>query len=247
MPPLRCQLRPRYLAPDLESSCAFLPVGHRLQAMAARTAMVSNQAMGGEKALGMAGGFEATHGPFSLASRLVRILRPIVQPSMLAMLDTRQYLTLGSPVACKLIGNNHVRCVRAAFQESAEELPCCGLVSPALHTDVEHDALLVNRSPEIVLFAVDLQEAFIQVPLVSKLRTSAPKFVGILLTELPRPPSHGFIAEHNAASRYPFLDISEAQREPEVEPHSMRDDVRRIPMPFVGWCGSVCLHAVSIA
>ena len=70
---------------------------------------------------------------------------------MLAMLDTRQHLALRSPVACEFVGDEHTRDVGAAFQEFAEEFPGCGLVSSALHKNIEHDALLINRSPEIML------------------------------------------------------------------------------------------------
>ncbi len=147
----------------------------------------------------------------------MRVLRAIVQPSM----DTRQYLPLGSPVSCKLICEDYVRHVGAAFQKLAEEFPGCGLVSSALHKDIEHGALLVKRSPEIVLLAVDLENHFIQVPLVSRLGTSTAKLSGILLAELERPATNNFIPEDDAASRHQLLNVAKTQGKPEVQPICM--------------------------
>ena len=50
-PALCGQLCPCYPVPGLESSCTFLAVGNRLQAVPARTDMVSHRAMSGEQAL----------------------------------------------------------------------------------------------------------------------------------------------------------------------------------------------------
>src|SRR4051794_6590386 len=100
----------------------------------------------------------------------MRVLRPIVQPSMLAMLDTRQHLALSSPVACELICDQHTRDVGAAFQEFAEEFLGCSLVSSALHKNIEHGSVLVNSSPEVGRLALDGQEHLVEVPFIARLR-----------------------------------------------------------------------------
>ncbi len=66
-PTLHRQLCSRYLVPDLESLCTVLPVGYRLQPVPARTEVISNGAMGREKALRMARRLEATHRAFPLS------------------------------------------------------------------------------------------------------------------------------------------------------------------------------------
>ena len=40
----------------------------------------------------------------------------------------------------------------------------CARIAPALDQDVEHDAMLVDRAPEVVQHAVDPQEHLIKVP-----------------------------------------------------------------------------------
>ena len=45
-----------------------------------------------EKSLHLPGGFEALHDPFASSCRLVRVLRPIIQPLVLAMFDLKAHL-----------------------------------------------------------------------------------------------------------------------------------------------------------
>jgi hypothetical protein len=55
-----------------------------------------------------------------------------------------------------------------SLQELPEELPGCSLVAPGLHQDVEHVAVLIDRPPQIVPFAVDIEKDFIEVPCVAR-------------------------------------------------------------------------------
>jgi len=68
------------------------------------------------------------------------------------------------------------------------------------------------------------ETAHIDVPLVSRLRTPATQFVGILLSELQRPTPHRFVAESNATRCHEFFDISKTQGKSKVEPNRMRDN-----------------------
>jgi hypothetical protein len=52
--------------------------------------------------------------------------------------------------------------------------------------------------------------------------------------EFKNPPTDRFIADHQSALSQKILDIPIAQREPEVEPDSMSDDVRWKSMAGVG-------------
>ena len=53
--------------------------------MPARTEMLGNGAIGGEKGLGMPWGFQALHAPLALAGRLMGILGVIVEIRVLPM------------------------------------------------------------------------------------------------------------------------------------------------------------------
>ena len=51
--------------------------------------MVGNGTVGGEEALGVAGGLEALHAPLALTCRQMRVLTAVVEVATLTMLDTR--------------------------------------------------------------------------------------------------------------------------------------------------------------
>jgi hypothetical protein len=55
----------------------------------------------------MARGLESPHAPLSLAGRLVRILRMVIEVPVLAVLHPRQSLLLRCAVAFQLVGNDH--------------------------------------------------------------------------------------------------------------------------------------------
>ncbi len=166
---------------------------------------------------------------------------------MLSVLDAPQDLPLRSTVACQLVRDEHTRHVLTTFEEFVEKLLGCGFVPPALDQDIEDGAMLVDRPPQIGRLAIDLQKDFVNMPLISRLRTSTTEVIGILLPELVRPPPHRFIAEHDAASGHQLFDIAKAQREPEVQPNSMGDNLGGESVTLVGWGGNIRLHALSIA
>ena len=58
--------------------------------------------------------------------------------------------------------------------------------------------------------------------------------MGKELTEVPRPAMNGLIAVLDAALGQEVFDVTEAQREPKVQPHRSPNDVRREPMARIG-------------
>src|SRR3954471_15746842 len=63
----------------------------------------------------------------------------------------------------------------------------CALITPALDQYVEHDAVLVDRAPEPMLYPGDFDDDFIEMPFVSGTGQPAPNLVGEVLAELERP------------------------------------------------------------
>src|SRR6185503_17848836 len=51
--------------------------------------------------------------------------------------------------------------------------------------------------------------------------------VGVDLPELRAPLPDGFVADHDTALQHQLLDLTKAQREPVIQPHAVRDDLRR--------------------
>jgi hypothetical protein len=97
----------------------------------------------------------------------VRVLRPIVEIPVLAVLDFRENLPLRRTVAFEFIGDDHPRDVLAPFEELAEELLRGVLVAPPLHQNIEHHAILIHRPPQIVSLLADCDEYLIQVPFIA--------------------------------------------------------------------------------
>ena len=80
--------------------------------MPTRVEVLGDRAIGREKALRMARGFEPLHVSLALARGLVGVLSAIIQISVLPMFHPRQDLALSGTVALQLVGHDHPRHVR---------------------------------------------------------------------------------------------------------------------------------------
>jgi hypothetical protein len=90
-----------------------------------RAEMRGDQAIGCEKALGMARGLESPHTELSLASRLVRILRTVIEVPVLAVLHPRRDLLLRGAVAFQLVGDDHPRHISRMAHDVLAHLHLC--------------------------------------------------------------------------------------------------------------------------
>jgi hypothetical protein len=82
------------------------------------------------------------------------------------MSDSWQDYSFCSTIATKLVRNDHPRSAATGLQQLAKETDSSEAISFGLHQDVDHHAMLINCTPQIMLDAIDLQEHFIQEPLV---------------------------------------------------------------------------------
>ena len=80
----------------------------------------------------------------------MRDLRPVVQVPALPVLDAGQDFPFRSSMTLQLVGHDHTRHIPQAFQQLPEEALGRLGAAPALHQDVEHGAVLVDRRPEVV-------------------------------------------------------------------------------------------------
>ena len=116
----------------------------------------------------MTGRLEATHRSFTLACRLMRVFRAVVEAFVSAMLNTWHHFLLCRLVAPELVRDQDAWHVLASFEQLAEEFLGSDFISTALHQDIQHIPILVNRTPEIGRLAGDLEKHFVQVPFVSR-------------------------------------------------------------------------------
>jgi hypothetical protein len=71
------------------------------------------------------------------------------------MFHTREHCPLGRTITFELIRDDDPRDIRQPFQQLAKEQPRGVLVSPPLHQDIQHVAVLIGRLPQIMALAVD--------------------------------------------------------------------------------------------
>jgi hypothetical protein len=132
---------------------------------------------------------------------------------MASMLRVWQDALQGRHIAGEFVRDHHAWLVIAASQNLAQKAFGNCLVPPLLHQDVEHDALLVDRSPEPVPLAPNLQQYLIQVPLVPDVCLSASQSRRVARTELGAPLADGLVADDDAALSKQVLNVSEAEVE----------------------------------
>jgi hypothetical protein len=166
---------------------------------------------------------------------------PVIERATLAVCHFRQSLLLRGTIAVQLVGEDEPRHVHQPPQPLAEELLRSFLVPTALHQDIEHRAILIDRPPQVVPFASDRETHLVQVPRVARPGPSLPELLRIGLAELAAPLSHRFIRHDHATSASELFHIAVAETEANIEPDGMADALGREARVCarVGWCGSV--------
>ena len=89
-----------------------------------------------------------------------------------------------------------------------------------MNENVQDDAVLIDRSPEIVSDAVDLEEDFVQMPFITGSSTPSSQAVSILLAELIAPASDRFVADHHSSGSHHFFHIAKAHAEAKIVPNA---------------------------
>lgn len=83
------------------------------------------------------------------------------------MLDRGQYLAVRHLVAAELVGDDHPRHILQALEQLTEESIGGVAISVRLDQHIEHVAVLIDRAPQIIQFAVDADEDLVKVPCVT--------------------------------------------------------------------------------
>jgi hypothetical protein len=83
----------------------------------------------------------------------------------------------------------------------------------------------------------DRGDHFVQMPFVPGLRQAPADPVGERLAELAGPLPHGLVADDDAAGRQQLLNQAQPEREAEMEPGGVADDLGREPVTGVARAG----------
>jgi len=169
----------------------------------------------------------------------MRILCPIVQALMLAMLNVKLHFPARRGVGLEFVGDHDAWRLNGAFQEFRQEALRRSAVSPFLDQNVENKAVLIDRAPEPVSFAGDGNDDLVQMPFIATRRSPAADLIGKCAAELVRPSTHGLVAHAYAARRQHLFDHAEAQRKPKIEPDRRADNFRRKAMTAIKRSASI--------
>lgn len=82
---------------------------------------------------------------------------------------------------------------------------------------------LIHGAPPRVPFAMDRQEAFVQVPCLSRLRAAAPPLIGVVVPTLATPWADRFMRHGDTAFAQGFFSIAIAQGEARGELDAVTD------------------------
>ena len=155
----------------------------------------------------------------------MRVSGAVVQVPTGSVLDLGEHLALRHAVTPQAIGDQALGFVLQPSEQALEEPFGGGGIPAILDQDVEHDAVLVHRTPEIMQLAIDLQKYLIEVPGVARLRSSLAEFAGELAAEGQTPLPDTFVADADAPLGEDQFDVPEAQAEQMVQPDCVADDL----------------------
>jgi hypothetical protein len=164
----------------------------------------------------------------------VRVLRTVGEVAVLAMRHPRQACPLGGPIPFAFIGAEHPWDVLTALQERADELLGGLLVAPPLHQDVELYAILIHCPPPSMPFLRDRDAHCIQGPLITRPGTPATEGMGLGVAELAAPRADRCVRHEHPTDTQAFFPIAVAERDAEIQPAGVADDLPRAALMFVG-------------
>src|SRR5258706_13468978 len=101
----------------------------------------------------------------------MRIFRSVVQSFMLLVLHAWEKLAFGSSITLEFISNNYTRHIRQSFEQFAEKSLRRMLIASALHENIQHIAVLIHCSPEVMVFPTNGKHHLVHMPFVVTART----------------------------------------------------------------------------
>jgi hypothetical protein len=125
------------------------------------------------------------------------------------------------------------------LEEPSEEALCGAPITTWLDEDVDHIAVQVDGTPEVLPLALDGDEEFVQVPRVTQPPFPPLQTAGIAGAKLPTPVADALVGDGDSALRQEVLDVSEAQTEPVIQPDGVADDLGWKPVAAVAGCGAI--------
>ena len=143
------------------------------------------------------------------------------------MRDAKAHLRPRRGVGSELVGDHDALRRAGGLEDLRHEPARRAAVSSTLNQNVEHEAVLIYRTPQPIWLSGDRNDDFIEMPFVAPRRSPVADLIGKGIAELHRPLTYGLVAHGNATLRDHLLDHAKAQGKPEIEPNGMACDLRR--------------------
>src|SRR6266566_7242438 len=162
----------------------------------------------------------------------MRVFCPVVESLVPSMLGVGQPSKRG-PIAGQLVGDHYPWLAPRRCEHTPQE-PFGGvLIAPLLYQDVQHYAMFVDVPPQPMALSFDLQQHLVEMPLVTRAWPSATQLEGVGRSGLGAPLANRLVADGHTPFGQELLYVAQAEREAEVEPDSVADDVGRIAMATI--------------
>ena len=98
---------------------------------------------------------KALHRPFASSQRQVRVLGPVIEALVRAMLDRGHDLAPGGGIGAELVGNHAPGRTALLLEKTRQQALCCLGVAARLDDFIEDISVLIDRPPQPMLFAAD--------------------------------------------------------------------------------------------
>src|SRR5262249_32326134 len=113
----------------------------------------------------------------------------------------------------ELVGDHYPWLLAGRLERAPQERFGRKLVTSLLNQDVQHHAVLVDRTPQPVALAFDLELHVVQVPFVAPTWASPPHLEGLSASEFGTPFADRLITHSHATLGHEFFDVTQAQGE----------------------------------
>ena len=154
----------------------------------------------------------------------MRTLGPIVQPLSPKVDAGEAKITKGGIVGAIVVSDDRIGRDPLILQQLAHQAQRCIFVSSGLDQKVENFTLIIDGTPQVHLPTGDRDENFVEMPSSRRSRAAGPKATRIDRTKMRHPSADRLMGDKDAALSEKILDISEAQREAQVQPDGVLDD-----------------------
>ena len=116
-----------------------------------------------DKLLSLPYRFELAHHSLPDPSGLMRLLSPIILILLSTVYRLGYQFTMCNAITPQFICHDFPGLAAIVSYKAPEETFRCGSITLCLQVDINHLAILVNSTPQVMLLAVDLYEDFIDV------------------------------------------------------------------------------------